>query len=42
MATANINQGEWYTTTCGAYQHTLPIRYQDPQAIGHGTFGAVM
>jgi len=42
MTATNRNQGEWHTVDCGGRQYTLPTRYQDPVAIGHGAFGAVM
>jgi hypothetical protein len=42
MATPTTTHGEWYTIVCGAHQHTLPVRYQDPIPIGLGAFGAVM
>ena len=42
MATGNTNQVEWYTAECNGRQFILPVRYQDPVAIGSGTFGAVM
>jgi hypothetical protein len=42
MGTVSTNQGEWYKVDCGNRQYTLPVRYQDPIPIGHGTFGAVM
>ncbi len=42
MAAVTTNQSEWYTVDCGGRQYTLPVRYQDPVAIGHGASGAVM
>jgi len=42
MTATSTNQGEWHTVNCGDRQYTLPTRYQDPVAIGHGAFGAVM
>jgi len=42
MTTTSRNQGEWHTVDCGGRQYTLPVRYQDPVAIGHGAFGSVM
>jgi hypothetical protein len=42
MAVVTTNEGEWYTIVCDGYQYTLPVRYQDPVAIGHGAFGSVM
>jgi hypothetical protein len=42
MTANSTNQGEWHTVNCGGRQYTLPTRYQDPVAIGHGAFGAVM
>jgi hypothetical protein len=42
MAANTTNQIQWHTVYCGAYQYTLPIRYQDPIPIGQGAFGAVM
>ncbi len=33
---------EWYTVQCDNRQYTLPVRYQNPVAVGHGAFGAVM
>ncbi len=42
MAASNPNQNGWYRVICGGHEFTLPIRYQNPIAIGKGRFGAVM
>jgi hypothetical protein len=42
MATARGEQGSWYTAECREIPFTLPVRYQDLEYIGNGTFGAVM
>ena len=44
MADNTTNHDAWYTVTCGNkyLPYTLPVRYQDPVAIGQGAFGAVM
>jgi len=42
MSATSKKQGEWHTVVCGGRQYILPVRYQDPVAIGLGAFGAVM
>ena len=42
MAANTTNHDKWYTIVCGTCEYTLPVRYQDPVAIGKGAFGAVM
>jgi hypothetical protein len=42
MAVNTTNHDGWYTIVCGEHSHILPVRYQDPVAIGKGAFGAVM
>ena len=36
------NPDEWYRVQCGGHYFTLLARYQNPVAVGQGTFGAVM
>jgi hypothetical protein len=42
MAASSTNQGGWYTFICNGTQFILPVRYQNPDRVGEGAFGAVM
>lgn len=42
MGTNNITPIQWYTTTCDTYTFTLPVRYQELNPLGRGSFSAVM
>lgn len=42
MAGKDEEQYQWYTTTVGKCNFTLPTRYQELTSIGQGAFGVVM
>ena len=42
MVDNNANRDGWHTFEFDGHQFTIPTRYQEPERVGQGAFGAVM